>query len=75
MQPLRIHRKPCNAACLPNSLERSQMQPLRIHRANYVFRAVAIPAGDHEVRFVFEPASYRWGKDISILALVAEHLR
>lgn len=46
-------------------------QPAPIHRANFLFRAVAIPAGNHEVLFVFEPASYRWGKCISILALIA----
>lgn len=42
-----------------------------IYRANFLFRAVAIAGGDHEVVFVFEPASYRWGKCVSILALIA----
>jgi uncharacterized membrane protein YfhO len=45
-------------------------QPAPIHRANFLFRAVALPAGNHEVRFVFEPGSYRWGKRISVMALI-----
>jgi hypothetical protein len=45
-------------------------QPAPIHRANFLFRAVALPAGDHHIVFRFEPASYRWGKRISILALI-----
>jgi uncharacterized membrane protein YfhO len=30
-------------------------------RANYAFRAVAVSAGNHTVRLVFEPALWRWG--------------
>jgi uncharacterized membrane protein YfhO len=46
-------------------------QPAPIHRANFLFRSVAIPAGIHEVIFSFEPASYRWGKRVSIMSLIA----
>src|SRR5262249_39158607 len=46
-------------------------QPVPIYRADFVFRAVALPAGNHDVVFVFEPASYTWGKRISIVALAA----
>lgn len=37
-------------------------------RANYVFRAVALPAGFSKVVFRYEPASFRWGVLLSFLA-------
>jgi hypothetical protein len=40
-----------------------------IYRADYLFRAVPVPAGSHEVRFSFEPASLRRGKMITAAAL------
>jgi hypothetical protein len=46
-------------------------EPATVYRANYVFRAVALPAGVHEVVFRFEPASYRLGKRITWAALAA----
>jgi hypothetical protein len=36
-------------------------RPAEILRANYVMRAVAIPQGAHEVRFLYRPASFRAG--------------
>jgi hypothetical protein len=36
-------------------------RPAEIMRANYVMRAVAIPAGTHEVQFLYRPASFRAG--------------
>lgn len=35
-------------------------------RANYLLRALAIPAGNHDVEFRFEPASYRIGNKVSL---------
>jgi hypothetical protein len=32
-----------------------------IHRANYAFRAVSVPAGEHIVEFRYRPASVRYG--------------
>ena len=42
-----------------------------ILRANLLFRAVALEAGEHTVEFRYQPASLRWGAVISLAALVA----
>jgi Bacterial membrane protein YfhO len=39
-------------------------------RANYVLRAMVIPAGEHEIRFIFNPSSYRIGNKISTASSV-----
>jgi hypothetical protein len=46
-------------------------QPATVYRANYLFRAVAVPAGRSEVVFTFDPASYRWGRRISMVTFAA----
>lgn len=40
-----------------------------IYRANYLFRAVFVGAGRHEVEFIYRPSSFRVGAIISVLAL------
>jgi hypothetical protein len=48
-------------------------EPVEVYRANYLFRAIHVDAGRHEVVFRFEPQSYRSGRIISLgtLGLVA----
>jgi len=46
-------------------------QPAPIHRADYLFRGVLLPAGSHRVEFLYWPASFRIGATVSALALVA----
>jgi hypothetical protein len=43
----------------------------RIYRANYMFRAVFVPAGNHEVTFHYRPASLFVGASISSISLLA----
>ncbi|MBH0204076.1 MAG: YfhO family protein [Nitrospira sp.] len=38
----------------------------KILRANYLFRAVALPAGNHKVEFIYDPASFKVGLMISL---------
>lgn len=41
----------------------------RVYRANYLFRAVLVPSGRHEVRFVFEPESFILGAQVSAFSI------
>jgi len=41
----------------------------RIYRADYDFRAVAVPAGEHTIRFVYWPRSFVYGLWISAIAI------
>lgn len=44
-------------------------EPVEVLRADYLFRAVQVPAEAHEVVFTFAPQAYRLGKTISLAAL------
>jgi uncharacterized membrane protein YfhO len=39
-------------------------------RADYVLRAMVLPAGEHKVRFKFEPVVYSAGEKISLISSV-----
>ncbi|MEM8970329.1 MAG: YfhO family protein, partial [Bacteroidota bacterium] len=39
-------------------------------RANYAFRALTIPAGQHTIEFSFNPASYRVGSMVSLISSI-----
>jgi len=41
-----------------------------IYQANYLFRAVPLNAGDHEVRFVYRPKSFAVGAALSLTFLL-----
>lgn len=42
----------------------------QIYRADYDFRAVALPAGTHTVQFIYEPVELRWGIILSVVGLL-----
>jgi hypothetical protein len=46
-------------------------QPVPIHRVDYAFRAVAVPAGRHIVEFRYAPSSFRLGVLLSAIGLAA----
>jgi hypothetical protein len=46
-------------------------QDVPIHRANYLFRGVVMPAGQHELRMTYRPASVRIGAAISFVTALA----
>ncbi|GAB4375088.1 MAG: YfhO family protein [Salibacteraceae bacterium] len=41
-------------------------EPTPIYRANYVLRALKIPAGQHKVEMIFKPSSYPIGESVSL---------
>jgi hypothetical protein len=45
-------------------------QPVEVLRANYAFRAVAFPAGEHIVEFRYEPETFRVGLWVSALSSI-----
>jgi hypothetical protein len=44
-------------------------QPTQILRANHAFRAAAVPAGNHQVIFKYDPLSVKLGMAISLIGL------
>lgn len=46
-------------------------QSVKIYRANYSFRAVVVPKGEHEIVFTYRPQSFTWGLVVSICGLIS----
>jgi len=44
--------------------------PAEIYPADVLFRGVALTAGAHEVRFVYDPPAWRWGRILSVAGIV-----
>jgi hypothetical protein len=55
----------------PGWIARVSGEPARVYAANVLGKAVAIPSGTSIVEVAFEPASFRAGAIISLIALVA----
>ncbi|HWH44548.1 MAG TPA: YfhO family protein [Thermoleophilaceae bacterium] len=45
-------------------------EEVEIQRADGLFRAVSVPAGEHTLRFLFRPASVLWGFILTLLGAV-----
>ncbi len=45
-------------------------QPTRLYPANFAFRAVLVPPGEHRVTFTFEPLMWRVGIGVSAITLL-----
>jgi len=43
----------------------------KIYRADYTFRAVLVPKGEHKVLFLYEPLAFKWGLWIALFSLMA----
>ena len=41
-----------------------------IYRADYTFRAVSVPSGEHTIIFRYHPESFRWGIIVSFVSFI-----
>ena len=40
------------------------------YKVNYLLRGMNVPVGNHKIVFIFEPASYKTGNNISFIASI-----
>jgi len=45
-------------------------KPSKLVRADYVLRAMSIPAGEHTITMVFKPASYYTARKIALVSSI-----
>lgn len=45
-------------------------EPIEIGRANYLLRTIEVPAGEHEIEFIFAPDSYYVGEQIALVGSI-----
>ena len=44
---------------------------VKIYRANYTFRSIYLPKGDHIITFEYDPMSFKIGYIITLLSVIA----
>ncbi|MDD5223530.1 MAG: YfhO family protein [bacterium] len=58
-----------NDSYYPGWQAQADGQDKEIYRTNYLFKGIFLSDGEHRVSFIFRPASYRWGKWITLFCL------
>ena len=53
-----------------NLSNRVDGEEVKIYKANYNFRAIPLKAGEYEVKFIYDPISFKIGALISLLTLI-----
>ncbi len=49
-------------------------EPVDHYRVNYLLRAVNVPAGQHNIHFIFDPDSVRKGDTIAVICIIIMYL-
>ena len=49
-------------------------EPVDHYRVNYMLRAVNVPAGQHNIHFIFDPDSVRKGDSIAVICIIVMYL-